>query len=215
MTDTESTSGTEFTTEADWFVEASRGFRALLPGLTEDVLHRPALGQWDVRALLGHTCRAFLTVENYLTQERGSPVTLATPTDYFRAAPAGGLADSAEVAQRGRAAGQALGDRPAAAAEELADRVTRLVTSSPPDAVVTTPFGSMTLASYLPTRAFELTVHGIDLARATGQDVPESLQRCAGPAIALALTLSSGAELVEILLALTGRQPLPDTFSLL
>ena len=45
---------------------------------------QPGLGEWDVRALVGHTCRSFLTVEDYL-QRPPAEVEVATTADYYRA----------------------------------------------------------------------------------------------------------------------------------
>ena len=83
------------------------------------------------------------------------------------------------------------------------------------DALLTTPPGGMRLADYLPTRTFELTVHTCDLAVALGAplDVPdlaavETLEVLGG--------LASRANLAgPLLLAATGRQPLPAGFSVL
>jgi len=70
------------------------------------------LGEWDIRALVGHASRYFLTVETYLARPAAA-VDVASAADYFRAtrlATAG-----AAVAERGRDAGTALGDDPATA----------------------------------------------------------------------------------------------------
>jgi uncharacterized protein (TIGR03083 family) len=198
----------------DWFAVAADGFREVLAGIEPDQLGDPGLGDWDVRALLGHTSRAFLTVETYLSAEPKDEPVLAGPADYFRAA-AAGLADPAQVDQRGRDAGQALGADALAAAAEIADRVTTLVDASSDDAPVSTPVGRMRLVDYLPARAFELTVHGIDLARATGQAVPRPLTEAAPEAIRLAAQIAEADQRLEILLALTGRGRLPEGYSVL
>lgn len=77
---------------------------------------------------------------------------------------AGTLAGTAAVVQRGRAAGAALGEDPVAALRALVVRVPERVRAAPATALVRTPFGTMTLAGYLPTRKFGLTVHACDLA---------------------------------------------------
>lgn len=198
-----------------WFLTASTGLLSLLDGLAEEHLGRPGLGVWDVRALLGHTSRAYATIEVYLTPEPSAAPDLQGPADYFRAARTSGLADAAQVAERGRAAGEALGPHPVPTVRALAERVTRLVRDTALDATVTTPLGTMTLEGYLPTRAFELTLHGLDLARATGQDAPGALVDGVGPAIALCADLAGPDERTAMLLALTGREPLPTGFSVL
>lgn len=199
----------------EWFVTAADGFLELLPGLA-DHLEEPALGQWDVRSLLGHTCRAFTTVETYLGNGADSqePVALATPAEYFRAA-AEGLADPAEVTRRGIEAGRALGDAPLDAARDTAHRVVSLVHGTSDDAGVASPLGMMRLADYLPTRAFELTVHGLDLARATAQAPPLLLRSCLRPSLELCLDMASTEQHLSLLSAVTGREALDADFSVL
>jgi uncharacterized protein (TIGR03083 family) len=171
-----------------------------------------ALGEWSVRDLVGHTNRALLTVETYLGQPAAA-VEVERPADYFIRASAA-LADPAAVAARGREAGQALGANPIAAVREAAARVLAEVRVAADDACLTTPVGGMRLIDYLPTRVFELAVHTLDIAAAIS--VPVALPE--GPA---ALTLGLVADLVAsrpdkvapLLLAATGRQALPQGFS--
>jgi hypothetical protein len=73
----------------------------------------------------------------------------------------------------------------------------------------------MRLIDYLPSRIFELTIHTLDLGAAIVVDVDL-------PEAASAVTLGMIAELAQqpgkaapLLLAVTGRQPLPATFSVL
>jgi hypothetical protein len=47
-----------FTDAAGWFVRTAT--------LVGDRWDRPGLGEWDVRALVGHTSRSLITVELYL-----------------------------------------------------------------------------------------------------------------------------------------------------
>lgn len=171
-----------------------------------------ALGEWTVRDLVGHTNRALLTVETYLGQP--APVAeVERPVDYFIRASAA-LADPAAVAARGREAGQALGADPVAVVRETAARVLDRVESAADDVCLTTPVGGMRLIDYLPTRVFELTVHTLDIAAAISVPVTP-------PEGAAALTLRIVADLVAsrpdkgapLLLAATGRQALPQGFS--
>ena len=73
------------------------------------------------------------------------------------------------VAQRGVQAGLDLGDSPVTTVRGWADEVYAALKSQPLDRLVATRFGGMALGEYLRTRLFELVVHGLDLARATGQ----------------------------------------------
>jgi hypothetical protein len=69
------------------------------------------------------------------------------------------------------------------------------------------------LSSYLPTRTFEMAVHGLDIARATGVDfsMPEDvLVEAAVLATRVGVALGQGQ---TVLSALTGRTALPAAFS--
>src|SRR4051812_29537168 len=187
-------SRTAFADAADWFVH--------VVAQVEDRWERPGLGEWDVRALVGHTSRSFLTVEEYLG--RPAPVVdIETTADYYRATSA--IAAGPAVAQRGRDAGAALGDDPASGVREIAGRVRPLVDSCDGTELLTTIVGGMHLSEYLPTRTFELTVHSCDLAAALGEplDVPRSAGRLALSLVAeLAL---DGERAGALLLLATGR----------
>ena len=78
-----------FNQAAAWFVR--------ITGDTEGRLADPALGEWTVRDLVGHTSRSLLTVESYLdqTQNTDGPI---SPVEYFRLA-LGTVTDPAAVAQ--------------------------------------------------------------------------------------------------------------------
>ncbi len=175
--------------------------------------HRPALGQWTVQDLVGHTSRAMLTVESYLGHGVGS-VDVHTPVDYYRRVLAGS-GDSAAVAQRGRDAGVALGEYPPDAVAEIATRVLASVRAAAEDDHVATPVGGMRLADYLPTRTFELTVHACDLAAALDEqaEVPET---AAVASVDLLGELAVDAGLAHrLLLAATGRVSLQPGFTVL
>lgn len=162
----------------------------------------PGLGEWDVRALVGHTAEALLTVEKYAARP-ATEVAADSPAAYFRAALV--HADGPEVVEEGRQAGAALGPDPVAAVAGIAERVRRLLGTLSPDDLVTTYVGGMRLGDYLPTRTFELAVHTADLAAALGEplDVPG---RAAREALAIAGELAvSGGSAGVLLLAATGR----------
>jgi uncharacterized protein (TIGR03083 family) len=194
--------------------QAATGFVDLLSALSEADWAAPALGEWTVRDLAGHTSRALLTVESYLDPTRTVEApSLEDAVAYYRAASAA-LADPGEVAERGRQAGAALGARPAEASAAVADRVLTRLDGSPDNALVTSPVGTMTLTGYLPTRIFELVVHGLDLACATGADVPAQLAGPLPACLGLAASLAADrGDAAPVLLALTGRRALPAGFS--
>jgi hypothetical protein len=152
-----------FTDAAEWFVRTA--------GLVGERWESPGLGEWDVRALVGHTTRSLLTVESYLSRPAVA-VDVASPADYVRGTRS--IAAGPDVAQRGRDAGAALGDDPLSAVADIASRVLPLVGGCDGNELVTTIAGGMRLSDYLPTRTFELAVHTADLATALGlpPDVP-------------------------------------------
>lgn len=193
------------------FAEAAAWFVAVVAQVG-DRWAEPGLGEWDVRALVGHTSRALLTVETYLAQP-AAQVEVPSPLAYYQATRA--LAAGPAVAQRGRDAGLALGADPVAAVAELAARVLPLVEALDGEELLTTIAGGMRVADYLPTRVFELVVHTADLARALGAPAEPP----AGPA-ALALGLVAELAVADgnaapVLLTLTGRGGLPPGFTVL
>ncbi|KAA1427492.1 maleylpyruvate isomerase N-terminal domain-containing protein [Nocardioides antri] len=193
-----------FAEAADWFVSTA--------ALVDDRWTQPGLGEWDIRSLVGHTSRALLTVETYLTRPAES-VEVESAVEYYQATKA--IAGSPDVAARGREAGDALGPDPAAAVADIAARVLPLVTARDGSEVITTIVGGMRLRDYLPTRTFELVVHTADLATALGVS-PEAPATPATQALELAARLAVAEGLAApLLLAATGRQGLPAGFSVL
>ena len=193
-----------FTDAAGWFVRTT--------SLVGDRWAEPGLGEWDVRALVGHTSRSLLTVEAYLARP-AETAEVPSAADYFRATRA--MAADPAVAQRGRDAGTALGDDPASAVAEIAARVVPLVDAQDGGTLLTTIAGGMRLEDYLPTRTFELAVHTSDLARALDEplDVPAT---SAVQALRLVTELASGdGRAGPLLLAATGRTGLPPGWTVL
>ena len=193
-----------FADAAGWFVRTA--------ALVGDRWDRPGLGDWDVRALVGHTSRSLLTVEAYLARPAAA-VEVASPVEYFRATRAE-AADPA-VAARGRDAGTALGADPAASVAGIADRVLPLIATKDGSELVTTIAGGMRLAAYLPTRTFELAVHTTDLAVALGvpPDVPPT---AAEQALRIVSDIAVADGLAgPLLLIATGRPGLRAGFSVL
>jgi uncharacterized protein (TIGR03083 family) len=189
---------------ARWFVDTA--------ALVGDRWERPGLGEWDVRALVGHTSRSFLTVEAYL-ERPADVVEVPSTTDYFRATRE--IAAGPAVAERGREAGAALGSDPAATVAEIAARVLALIEDKSGTELVTTIAGGMRLRDYLPTRTFELAVHTSDLA--TALDVPAEVPpTAAAQALKVVVELAVADGLAgPLLLAATGRPGLPAGYSVL
>lgn len=205
----------------DAFRSGSSGFVELVSRIGPEAWERPALGLWDVRSLVGHTARALTTIEAYLGKTSSLPAVPGPVEYYLRVMPHGVDAEArasrdAGIAGRGREAGLALGENPAGAVSKLAARIQALVARTPDDATVASPAGPMTLAGYLPTRTFELTVHSLDLARALNVEVPTVL----GPAVTASCELAGGLagrrpNAPQLLLLMTGRRPLPPGLTIL
>jgi hypothetical protein len=196
------------------FATAAETVADLVDRLDADVWDRAGLGVWDVRALVGHTSRSLITVTTYLDQP-ASTARVRTADEYYAVIASGeipGSTDAEAVAERGRQAGAQLGDDPAAAFRALVGPAVATARAADPDAVVETITGGTRVGAYLPTRTFELVVHGLDIAAATGASVefvPEAVIDSLGLAAVIAVRQGHGA---TVLRALTGRQALPDGF---
>lgn len=207
-------SGTAAAARSNFFA-AAHLFVETVAGISGGEWDRPGLGEWSVRDLVGHASRALSTVEAYL-EVPAEVVTIRQPGDYFRALEAAQI-DHGAVAERGRAAGAALGEHPAEVVRALGDRVLTLVARAPDSATLTVAGGKgATLPAYLPTRTFELTVHTLDLLDALGRDPPGELAAPIAACLGLVGQLAGGRPgAATVLLALTGRRPLPAGFSVI
>ncbi|MEO7146529.1 MAG: maleylpyruvate isomerase N-terminal domain-containing protein [Terrimesophilobacter sp.] len=195
------------------FEASARALVDLLGRIAPEQWDSPGLGVWTVRSLAGHASRAILTVEQYLAKPAPDAVDHADAESYYRSAAAGGI-DHDEVAQRGIAAGEALGTHPADAVREmLAHTLARLAAEPATRNVLVVGGRSIHLDEYLRTRVLELVVHTIDLSRATG--IPHGLTPLAvEEAVTLASRVASRQGAGEdLLLAMTGRVTLPEGFS--
>jgi hypothetical protein len=182
----------------------------------------PALGEWSVRSLVGHTNRSHTNVTTYLEAgpEPGAGF-VDGPVEYFATfwAPVDGdpSMGASAVAERGRLAGEALGADPLLVIERDRARALSALAAAHPDARLRSPAGTMTLDGYLPTRTFELAVHTVDLARATGLlAVPGTLEAVWPDVVRLAADLAVlRGHAVDVVMALTGRGSLPENFTVL
>jgi hypothetical protein len=131
---------------------------------------------------------------------------------YYLAAAAMAGTDRSAIVERGRQAGAALGPVPVVAVTDLARAaITRL--QDQPDLLMHTLLGGMWLSDYLPTRTFELVVHSLDIARATGIQISldhDALSTANARAARIAVAQGKG---VELLIATTGRGELRPDFS--
>ena len=192
------------------YLAAADAVVELVAWIPADLLDRPGLGEWDLRALIGHTWRSLITVDSYLDQPVAG-IEVASAAAYYPAAL--GALDPADVRERGRAAGAALGDDPAGAIARLVGEVRARLAGRSADQLLPTAAGGMLLGEYLRTRTFELVVHGTDIAVATGLafDPPDAaLADAVELAGQIAVLTGRGGDL---LLPATRRQQLPPGFS--
>lgn len=188
------------------YIAGAEHFLRLIGEVAPGQWDQPGLGDWSVLSLIGHTSRSLTTVADYLAQPEPDVVEIGSVAGYY--ARIQGLASSPEVTARGVAAGVDLGDDVLRSATERRDRAVAAITGVA-DRPVATPWGGILLSDYLPTRTFELAVHGLDIARAIGST--STL-----PRVVLASALTTAVQAAELtgqgdqaLLMLTGREQGP------
>jgi uncharacterized protein (TIGR03083 family) len=181
--------------------------------LVDDIedLTLPALGEWDLTGLIGHYLRAIRTPLEYLTLEPPSDALLPSAAAYSAAYltwrsndPA--AADTA-VASRGSRELEATDTDLAALIRRDVKHLVEELEQQSPSRLVATPFGSLRLDHYMRTRTMELVIHGLDIARAIGQDwtpPPPQLLDVLALLSEIAVTQETATDLV---LVLSGRTP--------
>lgn len=199
--------------EREALFAAADEFERLVAAVPADAWSAPALGDWDVRSLVGHTLRALTTVIDYLALERPATASLGSPGEYFAAAGRLDPTIHASVRDRGIAAGVDLGDDPLAGVRATRAQLESALAAEPGNPVLASRIGAIALADYLPTRTFELVVHGLDLAQALGISSQASDGLLTITLDVLVQTAVGGGRAPGAIRALTGRQP--GRFSLL
>ena len=197
----------------DTYLEAGEYFASIVDQVDIDGWDGPALGEWCIRDLAGHTYRSFTTVLSY-SLKPAAKVDLQCPVDFFKEAQKA-LADPKHVAERGRAAGLEIIDDPRMMVRGFAMYVKNKLEELPDDFILGSPMGGIRLIDYLPTRTFELIIHTMDLAKAVGveSDPPESGVEATIEIMGqLALYRGYASDLI---LSATGRAQLPAGFSVL
>jgi uncharacterized protein (TIGR03083 family) len=195
------------------FASAARAFAELVHELPASTWGGPGLGDWDMRALVGHASRSLITVSTYLTTT-ASQEDVTSPHDYYaKIRDYASKAGAAAIVERGRQAGRDLGADPAATVDALANRALDDLDGAGDPLIAVIGGLGIRLSNYLPTRTFELAVHGLDIVRASGVQFrlpDEVLDQATVLAARVANALGHGE---PVLLALTGREALPDPFS--
>ena len=197
----------------DTYLEAGEYFASVVDQVDIDGWDEPALGEWCVRDLAGHTYRAFTTVLSY-SAAPDDKVEIERPVDYFLKV-LGDNVGQKQVAELGRAAGLEIIDDPRMMVRGFAMYVKNKLDDLGDDHIMGTVVGGMRLIDYLPTRTFELIIHTMDLAKAVGVDAkPPEKGMTATLEILGQIALYRG-HASELLLAATGRGGLPVGFSVL
>jgi hypothetical protein len=193
-------------------------FVDLVSRLPGDRWEAPALGDWNLLDLVGHTVSSGLRQVPAVLAEPAAEIAVDTPDGYFalsRSVPAEVYA--AAVAASGedaRQSGLAVTENPGMVGE-LAGRATQALAAAGDDDIVTTPGGGMRVRDWIPTRTLELVVHGMDVAQAAGVEVAfpaEAIEEATLLSARIAVKIGDGTVLLR---ALTGRASLPEKFSVL
>ena len=201
------------TDPVETFASAAHSFAALVRAIPAERWDGPGLDEWDLRSLVGHASRSLITVSTYL-QQPADREDITTPQQYYAMVNPVALGLAPEgIVERGRQAGRDLGDDPAATVDALVARVLNELSGGGDPLITVIGGAGIRLQTYLPTRTFELTVHGLDIARAVGISFalpPDVLEE----ATVLAARIAAAEGHSEtVLLALTGRYGLPPSFS--
>jgi len=185
----------------DAFSQASQYFVDVVGAVPATSWDAPGLGEWTIKELVGHTNRANVIIVDYVEHpQRAEPADSTYFTDE-------------SIAQRARLAVAALGDDPLVTVAAASARAIAFIAASPPGAAVGSPFGTMKLSDYLASRTAELTIHGLDLARALHVEIDlptEALRASLAYVAGFSMKKHQGE---TVLLALSGRGNLPPGFN--
>jgi uncharacterized protein (TIGR03083 family) len=193
------------------FATAARSLASVVHRIRPDQWELHALGEWDVRSLVGHALRGVTTAPTYLATP-ADEITVHSVAEYFRFARSAPELH-AGVAERGRAAGVELGDDPAAVVDAAVEESVAVVSSTPLDATLTMAWGTMRLREYLATRVIEVTVHTDDICQAIGIDHVASPEESQLVLEAL-VSVAGSRDGMSVIRAVLGRESLPDGFNL-
>ena len=193
-------------------------FVDLVSRVPVDRWYAPGIGEWNLRELVAHTAGSALRQVPDVLAAPATRRTVDSAEGYWtfaRSVPAELYAEAVAASTAiARQTAAALGDDPAHAIRELAGRATQMLATVGDDDLVATPVGGMRVADWVPTRTFELVVHGMDVAAAADLPVefaPEAITEATLQATRVATALGDGA---AVLRALTGRGALPGKYSI-
>ncbi len=112
------------------FVDAARAVGRTVDAIPLGAWDDPALGDWTMRDLVGHTSRALITVVDYLSRPVEEEV-IESSSAYLAAISTGNV-DPQAVAERGRQAGRDLGDDPASRFGQLVEEAVQAAQAADP-----------------------------------------------------------------------------------
>ena len=138
------------------YLEAGDYFVSVVDSIEIDLFDAPALGEWCVRDLVGHTYRSFTTVLSY-SAVPSNKVDFERPVDYFLRLLSSDV-NHGHIAERGRAAGLEIIEDPKMMVRGFAMYVKNKLEELSDDHIMGTLTGGMRLIDYLPTRTFELII---------------------------------------------------------
>jgi uncharacterized protein (TIGR03083 family) len=196
---------------------AAVSFADLVTRLPDDRWDAPGLGDWTLRELVGHTVSSALRQVPDVLVSTAENLAAVSPEGYWafaRQAPPELYAAAVRAsAVDARESGLALGDDAGTIVADLIGRATATLANVGDADVVATAIGGMRVRDWLPTRTFELVVHGTDVAAAAGVEyhlAPAVLAEAAALAARTAVAVGDGE---VVLRSLTGRAALPPGFS--
>jgi len=203
----------EVTMSKEAFRQAGNFFADTVDEITASQWDESALGVWNVRDLVGHTSASLGRIAQF-SQQRADKVDIVSAAQHYHVSLAvKGMDD--DIADRGREAGQELGDDIAATIRTSLNKALAVLDTVPDGTIIAYPNGGIKIERYLETRVLELTVHTLDIQAATGIEVEP-------PREALACTLHLLADLAvdsghggQLALLATGRGVIADRFSVL
>jgi uncharacterized protein (TIGR03083 family) len=196
------------------FATAARSFAALVHELPADCWDGPGLGEWDLRSLVGHASRSLITVSTYLKTTADREDVTSAHDYYVKIQDYASNVGAADIVERGRQAGRDLGEDPAATIDGLLAQVLSELDSAGDPLIAVIGGLGIRLSNYLPTRTFELAVHGLDIARAVDISYAPPVEVLEEAAVLAARIAAAEGHGSTVLLALTGRSELPPSFSI-
>ncbi|WP_305786483.1 maleylpyruvate isomerase N-terminal domain-containing protein [Symbioplanes lichenis] len=192
-------------------------FTDLVYRVPEDRWDGPGLGEWTLRELTGHVVGSALREVPRALGGPAATVDVASPEGYWafaQAAPAEVVAAvRAAATEDARKTAAEFGVSPAAGVAEYARAATQALSAAGDADVVLTAVGGMRVREWIPTRTFELVVHGLDVAAAAGAEVEFAEEVLAAVTLQAARVAATSKEKTLVLRALTGRATLPPDFS--